>query len=265
MTRCRQGVVNVDYVALDVPADAYQVRVGLFSFDLEKAVTPSVRRVAVCYSGVVRGAEAPKEVRASSGPTRACNLPVPFRTQKDAPKSLSGEICSPTSVSMVMAYWGVDRPTVENALAVYDPDNEMFGNWGRAVARAGELGLDAWLARFRDWDRVRAEVAAGRPVVASVRFKRGEFPSAALPETDGHLIVIRGFTSSGDVIVNDPASRERGDGAIYKADELARAWFGHGGVGYVICRKAGAGAAMAGGTTGGTALARRSGESATKE
>jgi hypothetical protein len=137
---------------------------------------------------------------------------------------------------MVMAWCGVDRPTAENAHAIYDPDNDLFGNWGRAVARAGEFRLDAWVTRFRDWDAVKAQVAAGNPVVASIRFKSGEFPSAVLPETSGHLIVIRGFAPSGDVIVNDPASRERGDGAVYRADELARAWFDHGGVGYVIRR-----------------------------
>jgi hypothetical protein len=49
------------------------------------------------------------------------------------------------------------------------------------------------------------------------------------------LIVICGFTEQGDVIVNDPASK-RGEAVKYKADELGRAWFGHGGVGYIIRR-----------------------------
>ena len=247
-TSWRTGHVNVDYLALKRPADAYQVRVEFISFSLDRATAPSARRLAISYSGVVavdlgsRSLAGPASVIHSLGWAR--DLPVPFRTQKDAPKSLSGEICSPTCVSMVMAYCGVDRPTVENALAIYDPESEIFGNWGRAVARAGELGLDAWVTRFRNWDDVKAQVAAGQPVVASVRFRAGEFPSAVLPETDGHLIVIRGFTASGDVIVNDPASRDRGNGAVYRAGELARAWFGHGGVGYVIRRGPGAGAGV---------------------
>ena len=166
----------------------------------------------------------------------ARDLEVPFHTQKDAPKALSGEICSPTSVTMVMGYWGVDRPVVENALAIWDGENEMFGNWGRAVARAGELGMDGWLTRFRSWDEVKEQIAAGQPVVASIRFKKGTFPSAVMPSTGGHLIVVRGFTPGGDVIVNDPASRERGKGAVYRAEELARAWFDRGGVGYIIRR-----------------------------
>jgi hypothetical protein len=175
---------------------------------------------------------------ASSGDW-ARDLGVPFFTQKDAPKPLGGEICSPTSVSMVLTHWGVKKPVLENALAIYDGEYGLFGNWGRAVARAGELGMDAWITRFRNWDQVKAEVASGQPVVASIRFEAGEFPSSVLPSTNGHLIVIRGFTRAGDVIVNDPASRDRGDGVVYRADELARAWFDHGGVGYVIRPPAG--------------------------
>ena len=230
---CRQGVVNVDYLALDTPADAYQVRVQFVSFSIEKAVVPAMRRVAVCYSGVT-DQKRPSEPIDGWGR----HLNVPFRTQRDAPRALSAEICSPTCVSMVLAYWGVDRPVVENALAIWDGENDMFGNWGRAVARASELGMDGWLTRFRSWDQVKAQIAAGQPMIASIRFKKGEFPSSVLPQTSGHLIVIRGFTPGGDIIVNDPASRDRGNGAVYKADELARAWFDKGGVAYVIRRPA---------------------------
>ena len=228
---CRQGAVNVDYLALHTPADAYQVRVVFESFSLSDVAAPSLRRVGVCYSGVTGESPAGAPV---DGWARDLN--VPFHTQKDAPKALSGEICSPTSVTMVLGYWGVERPVVENALAIWDDENEMFGNWGRAVARAGELGMDGWLTRFRTWDEVKAQIAAGQPVIASIRFKRGTFPSAVMEQTSGHLIVIRGFTPAGDVIVNDPASREKGNGAVYRADELARAWFDRGGVGYVIRR-----------------------------
>ena len=236
---CRQGAVHVDYLALEAPADAYQVRVEFQSFSLDRSVTPSLRRVAVAYSGVTGGRESQPRPEGW-----ARDLKVPFHTQRDAPKPLAGEICSPTSVTMVLGYWGVERPVVENALAIYDVENEMFGNWGRAVARAGELGMDGWLTRFRNWGQVKAQIAAGQPVIASIRFKEGAFPSAVMRQTSGHLIVIRGFTPGGDVIVNDPASRERGNGAVYKADELAKAWFDNGGVAYVIRRPGGTPVAM---------------------
>jgi hypothetical protein len=88
--------------------------------------------------------------------------------------------------------------------------------------------------RFRNWESVKEQITKGQPVIASIAFRKGEFGSAVISRTNGHLIVIRGFTSDGDVIVNDPANKEKGEAAVYKAEELGRAWFGHGGVGYVI-------------------------------
>ncbi len=236
--RFPHGAVNVDNLVLDQPANAYQFRATLLSFAIDRSVNPSIRRITVSYSGVV---DDPAERKKLSPPIQidgdwARSLPVPFRAQGAEVKPLSAQICSPTSTSMVMAYWGVDRPTQENALAIYDEAHDMFGNWNRAVQRAGSLGLDAWLARFRNWDQVKAMIARGQPIVAGIKFKKGEFPSSVLSATAGHLIVIRGFTKDGDVIVNDPGSRLRGNGVVYKANELAHAWFDHGGVGYVISK-----------------------------
>src|SRR6202044_1848419 len=110
----------------------------------------------------------------------------------------------------------------------WDSEYLLYGNWNRAVARAGALGLDAWVTRFRNWQQVRATLASGQPIIASIRFKEGEFPSNVQNSTEGHLIVIRGMTAEGDAICNDPANRQRGNHVIYKADELGRAWFGRG-------------------------------------
>ena len=226
--------IDVDEMILTRPADAYQVRVRLFNFDVEnRGLTPRVRRLAVSYSGVP-GNGAKLDQLPTDGWAR--DLKIPFRAQVDPtlPVPLRGKICSPTSVSMVLQHWGLDRPTVANAMAIYDSNYEMFGNWNRAVQYAGQFGLDAWLTRYRSWEQVKGEIARGQPIIASIRFKRGTFPSNVNNASDGHLLVIRGMTPNGDLIVNDPASLERGNGAIYKADEFARAWFDNGGVGYVI-------------------------------
>jgi hypothetical protein len=144
------------------------------------------------------------------------DLAVPFFAQGMAPANVKGSICSPTSTTMVLSYWGVTRPLAENA-------------------RAGELGFDAWLMRMRNWDQVKVMIAQGQPVIAAINFEQGQFPSSVLTDTKGHLIVIRGFTKDGDVICNDPASKDKGNGVIYKADELAQAWFANaGGVAYII-------------------------------
>ena len=229
------GEVATDILILGRPAGAWQLRATFFSFDTRADITPVLRRLAVVYSGVVK-AKTPDVHPGLRSAEWARDLNIPFRTQQDAPPSLKGEICSPTSVSMVLQHWGIDRPTLDHALAIYDSEYGMFGNWARAVQHAHEHGCDAWLERFRNWDQVRAKIAEGQPVIASIAFRRGEFPSAVFSQSNGHLLVIRGFTREGDVIVNDPASRDKGNGAIYKANELGKAWFGHGGVGYIIRR-----------------------------
>jgi hypothetical protein len=230
-------MVYIDNLLLDQPASAFEVRASLQSFDLDRSVNPMIRRIAVSYSGQVSDParrEKLMQITKIDGPW-ARDLPVPFRAQGDAPRNVRGSICSPTSTTMVMAFCGVDRPTVENALAIYDERSDIFGNWGRACARAGECGLDAWITRVRTWDQAKAYIAQGQPLIAAINFKPGEFPSNVLRSTAGHLLVIRGFKSNGDVICNDPANREKGNGVVYKADELGRAWFKNaGGVAYVI-------------------------------
>jgi hypothetical protein len=236
------GEVDIDYIVLKKPADAYQVRIAFCSFDFDVKTAPSVRRISVCYSGVVD--DAAKRAKLKPPTTLPANwardLPVPFRGQGayDNPKSLWGLICSPTSTSMVMEFMGVKCTTVENSMAIYDPQYDLFGNWGRSVSRAGEVGLDAWLQRFRTWDDVKPLIADGVPVIASIRFREGQVKGFLYNMTGGHLLVVRGFTPDGDVIVNDPASRAKGGGAVYPAAEFAKAWFDNGGVGYVIKKPA---------------------------
>src|SRR3954447_23479446 len=79
---CGQGVVDVDYLALKSPADAYQLRVQFTSFSLDKTAAPSLRRVAVSYSGVT--GERRAGVQSIDGWAR--DLKVPFRCQKDEHK-----------------------------------------------------------------------------------------------------------------------------------------------------------------------------------
>lgn len=229
------GAVEIDVLRLTAPADAFEMRSTGQSFEIESPALPTVRQVQAVYSR-------PLEAEASLAPVaeaKPVDLPVPFRAQGIEDRSISGSICSPTSVSMLLQWAGVDRPTQENALAIWDDDYALFGNWNRAVQYAATLGMESHLERFTTMDQVRARLAEGQPIIASINFDAGTFPSNVLKSTDGHLIVIRGFNEAGDLIVNDPASKDRGNGVVYKADELANAWLRNtGGVGYIIARPA---------------------------
>lgn len=243
-TRFDGGRVEIDIVRLNRPADAFEVGLHFANLSADTDSSAAVRRVVVVTSGKGSDLTPHHGDDAASKPT-ARDLPVPFRTQQNNPEAMRPRTCSPTSVAMVMAYRGVDLPTVEHAVGIYDAEYGIFGNWGRAVAWASQHGLDAELVRIRDWRQVEDYIAAGQPLIASIAFGPDEFPSNVMNSTAGHLIVIRGLTPEGDAIVNDPASATRGDGVVYKKEELAAAWFGRGGVTYVIGEAAGSAAPTA--------------------
>jgi hypothetical protein len=232
--------VEIDLVTFTTPATAFQARVRLESYNFDKAISPTLRQLSAVSSLMVPENALPATANAATPQAPATppviDIPVPFRGAMPLPEVLRSECCSPLSTSMVMAYQGIDKPVEENSLAIYDREYDLFGNWGRAVSYAGSLGLNARLTRFRSWDKVYPVIAAGQPLVITIRFKKGEFPSNILPSTEGHLIVLRGFDENGNAIVNDPASTAKGNRVIYNREELGRAWFGAGGVAYIISR-----------------------------
>ena len=160
--------------------------------------------------------------------------------------------CSPTSTSMVLGFWGagpssadtawVDPPVdpqVDHAARnVFDYRYDGAGNWPFNAAYAAGFGLEGFVTRLRSLAEAEAFIAAGIPLVASVSFKDGKLDGAGY-STNGHLLVIRGFTRSGDVIVNDPASHLIADDTqvrvIYDREQFENTWVPHsGGIVYVI-------------------------------
>jgi hypothetical protein len=78
-------------------------------------------------------------------------------------------------------------------------------------------------------------IRAGIPVVTSQSFEAEELPGAGY-STNGHLMVIRGFTKTGDVVANDPASASN-DAVrrVYPRAAFEKVWQrSTGGVVYII-------------------------------
>jgi hypothetical protein len=246
--RDEDGRVSTDTVVLAAPAQAYQVALLLRADDGDGvsagvspgALTPSVSLVTVLASTPSKTARVMPPSRAAWGTT----LEVPERSQMVYPNG--GPVwCSPTSTSMVMAYWSdrlgepaLNRPVPEVAAAVYDVVYRGNGNWPFNTAYAGQHGLVAYVSRLSTLGQVERWIEAGVPVVASLAWSPGELRNAAVPSTDGHLLVIVGFTADGDVVVNDPAADPRlgiSVRRVYPRDTLERLWLTHsGGTVYLI-------------------------------
>jgi len=237
LTGDAHGVIDVDYFRSRQVFDLIQYRVRLHSSSAD--VVPALRRFSLAVSNTTQDADLAARFRrpVDPGPPSGWmrRLPVPFRSQKIEPRELRGRICSPTSVAMVLEYFGIDRPTVEVAGVIYDPEYRLYGNWGRAVQGAYTFGVPGYLQRFGGWDEVRVHIARGRPVIASIRADEGELIGAPYRSTDGHLIVVVGFDEAGNVHVNDPSGDDPAEGVVtYPREGMEKAWFGRGGLGYVL-------------------------------
>jgi hypothetical protein len=227
-------------------------------------VVPSMSLVSAMAS---RLPEKVKRLPASpSGGAEGLVLDVPAYSQElhlgEYPEYNGGgeAWCSPTSTSMVMAYWAqqtgndqyvpdpseyawvdpsYDDPWVDHAAAnTFDWNYDGTGNWPFNTAYAARYHLESFVTRLRSLTEAEQFIKAGIPLVVSVSFKESELDGAGYG-TNGHLMVIVGFTADGDVVVNDPAS-----GLIPSNDEVRRTydreqfenvWVPHsGGIVYVI-------------------------------
>jgi len=120
-------------------------------------------------------------------------------------------LCSPTTVSMLMAYWAqnlkqpeLDRDVPEIAAAIYDSQWQGTGNWPFNMAYAGSFpGVRAYVTRFGDISELEAWIERGLPVGLSVDYDRLR---AKGPGPNGHLVVLVGFTTEGNPIINDPGT-----------------------------------------------------------
>ncbi len=136
---------------------------------------------------------------------------------------------------MVLGYRGVDRPTMEVAARAFDPAHDIYGNWPRNVQAAWTYGVPGHLGRYAAWEEVEREIARGRPLIISIRAAAGELRGAPYPSTDGHLLVLVGFTPDSDVIVNDPASPDlEAVRRVYRRAEVEAVWLRKGGTAYVL-------------------------------
>lgn len=153
-------------------------------------------------------------------------LPVPERPQRECEDpAIRAEVCSPTSLSMVLSYYGRELRTIDICRLSLDHQAKIYGNWACNTAVAARV-VGGWSAvvKMRGWDEVEREIAAKRPVILSHQWERGDLSNAPVSRSNGHLIVIVGFTPEGDVVVNDPAAKRGEVRRVYKRAELYRTW-----------------------------------------
>jgi len=224
-------------------ADRFQYRVTLHGLP-DKKTAPKVYLVASTVRNSLKGQAIPKPIAQGAPDLTKLekDLDVPVYSQYLRHSTISGSICSPTSLAMALAYRGSDVSPEEAAWGVRDYVADMFGNWPFNTAYASAHGLSSYVeyatpAEGADpWYAVKAEINAGNPVIVSVRYRKPGYMGSSEPpvegvpidSTGGHLVLIRGFTWQDGkeyVIVNDPAARKLEEvRRLYPSDQFFRAW-----------------------------------------
>ena len=214
------GRMDTDILKLKDKASAFRYRLTIRASG-KKA--PLLRLVTACYT------DSALPFRPGRTPGKpALRLRVPRLSQMALKAEHSKDICSPVSVSMALAGLGLKAAPLETAFAARDYRAKIFGNWFFSTAYAGSRGALSLLTRLNSLEEARSFLEAGVPVIASVTFGPGELRGSPIKKTAGHLLVMTGFTASGDVVVNDPAapsvsSVER----VYPRAQFERSWLGN--------------------------------------
>ena len=245
------GTIAIDtfFAAKGVALTSYQLRVTLYRKHGTSAA-PTARSVGAIASAL------PDDKSVPAGPLGGAEgmiLDVPRYSQEvhrgEYPEFDGGgeAWCSPTSTEMVVEYWGSGPspadlagipyadPSVDfAALHTFDWHYSGAGNWPFNVAYAGSLGLEGEVVQLRSLTEAEQFIKAGIPLVASVAWSSNKL-DGAIKSTNGHLLVIGGFTGDGNVISYDPASTTDADVRhVYDREQFERAWIlASGGIVYV--------------------------------
>ncbi|MFT7484179.1 MAG: hypothetical protein ACI9F9_000019 [Candidatus Paceibacteria bacterium] len=216
--------VEVDLLKLTQPQTAVRVRVATDG-------VVSLRSFHLCFSRTVNLAATSTADERRQTPA----LSVPQRRQTSEAQDLAPRICSPTAVSMVLAQQGAVHPTRKVAELLYDPQNDIYGNWNRAIQGAFELGVHGHLARFNGWSEVADQLLEGTPLILSIGVQEGQLTGAPYAATSGHLIVLVGLDGAGGALILDPAVPPSETGPrTYAMSELDSVWLKRGGFSYVL-------------------------------
>ena len=224
-----------------VSLTGYQLRAVLLRAPSSTA-TPSLRTIQAVASRTATSVTTSRPAL----PAKALNVPrySQMTHRGEYPQYGGGgqAWCSPTSLSMILGYYR-SLPTAANyswvnrsypdrwvdhvARVVYDYGYSGAGNWAFNTAYAANLTGDAFVTRLTSLREAERFIAAGIPLAASISFSRGQLTGAPISATNGHLVVITGFTSTGDVVVNDPAaSSNAGVRRVYDRGQFERVWLG---------------------------------------
>lgn len=240
--------VDVDTLVVKDGKTANKIQYRIILNPDKSGITPSVRLLAGALRNTIPGQEINKVYTDNPDLSNLSVLAVPQLSQMIRDPSIADSICSPTSIAMVLSYYGTPTEPENAAWGVYDYNYEDFGNWPFNTAYAGSarsIGYRAYVD-YSTIDGLKREIATGHPVAVAVAYKNSANVNGNLPVVDGvpiastpgHLIVVCGFTNENGteyIIINDPAAANNAGVRVkYRLDQFVNAWAESGNIAYII-------------------------------
>lgn len=220
------GKVDTDTLILNQPGQKLAARLELKGKGTFELLSLTFRRKNTSPPGTIGDPSA-----------RGKTLEAPQRAQMSYPNG--NVICSATATSMVLGYWAkflnraiVDQDVPVVCEGVFDRGWDGTGNWAFNTAFAGSvLGMRAYVARLWSIEQLERWIARDIPVVCSVSYDllKGK---GVKGRSDGHLVVLVGFTPEGDPVFNDPGKNVVR--MTYKRLDFSAAWQSSGNTCYLI-------------------------------
>jgi Peptidase_C39 like family len=205
--------VDIDVIRAAQPFDGIEVRARDVDFELVAFSSPLRARPSLPYA------------------QDALILDVPAFSQFENSTTPRGW-CSPATLAMIHAFHGVDHSVADIARSVFDRSYNGTGNWAFNVACSGRLGLRGVVAHLCNLDHAQRLIERNLPLALSYSWSDGELPGAPIERSDGHLVVLCGFTRNGDCAINDPAAPNVR--VVYPRAAIEQLWQRNEGVAYVV-------------------------------
>ncbi len=164
---------------------------------------------------------------------------LPLRKQEDSKGNYTPDRCQSAAVASAMEYFGTSLNLEDIIAWTNDDEYDYPGIWPRTLGAATQQGFEAYIDRFRNWDRVLKTLEEGKIILCSIEFgediKGVEYPP--YPRIGGHIVVLNGITDDGRVVITDSAlgENEKGYRCQWLRKDFEKVWMlSKGGVGMVV-------------------------------
>jgi hypothetical protein len=220
-TSFNRGKIDYDYVVLNSFYNTWQYKVEMKRTSINEP-SPSLHKLSFFVSDQRTTDNVDISSLVNDKPSEIF-IDTEHYYQYSLDPGIGGDICSPTSVSMVLRSFDIEVDPLQFARDNYDPYWNMFGIWPRAVQNASEFNLNGAVTRYRSWSEAYDVLANNGRIVITV----------GPPLYTGHLMMLAGFDSNGNPLVHDPA-KSNGYGYKFNKSSLSQSWFSKGGIAYTF-------------------------------